>query len=73
MSDVPMMYKPFMRHLPYGCFTKTARKVSLSHAFLGAPHASKNKDPRAVSLNASRQSTGRMTNRPRFAQIQGHT
>ena len=46
---------------------KTARKMSLSHPFLRAPSASKNQDLRAVSPNASRQSTGKMTNRPHFA------
>ena len=49
---------------------KTARKVSLSHPFC-VPHILvKNKDLRAVSPNSSRQSTGKLTNRPHFAHIQ---
>ena len=50
---------------------KTAQKVSLSNPFSCAPSASKNWDLRAVSPNASRQSTGKMTNRPLFAHIRG--
>ena len=49
---------------------KTARKVSLLHPFLRAPNASKNQDLRAMSPYASRQSTGKMTNRPHFAHVQ---
>ena len=48
---------------------KTARKVSSPHPFLCAPHASRNQDLRAVSPYASRQSTGKITNRPHFAHI----
>ena len=40
---------------------KNRTKSVLSHPFLCAPNASKNKDLRAVSPNASRQSTGKMT------------
>ena len=36
-----------------------------------APSASKSSDLRAVSPDASRQSTGKMINRPHFAHIQG--
>ena len=49
---------------------KTVRKVSLSNPFLCAPNASKNKDLRAVSPYATMQSTGKVTNRPRFAHVQ---
>ena len=50
---------------------RIAREVSLSHCFWCAPSASKNYDLRAVSPDASRQSTGKMTNRPHLAHIQG--
>ena len=36
-----------------------------------APNASKNQDLRVLSPYASRQSTGKMANRPHFAHIQG--
>ena len=49
---------------------KTARKVSLS-PFVCAPKAGKNQDFKAVCPDASRQSTGKMSNRPHFALIQG--
>ena len=50
---------------------KTARRVSLSDPFLCAPSTSKTKDLRTMSPYASRQSTGKMINRPHFAHIQG--
>ena len=49
---------------------KTAREMSLSRPFCCASNASKNLDLRAVSPYASRQSTGKMPNRPHFAHIQ---
>ena len=50
---------------------KATRKVSLSQPFLYAPNASKNYGLRAMSPYDSRQSTGRMTNGPHFAHVQG--
>ena len=50
---------------------ETAREASLSNPLLcvRAPNPGKNMDLRAVSPSASRQSTGKTTNRPHFAHM----
>ena len=50
---------------------KTARKVSLSRPFLCVPQMLKLGLASSVPICASKQSTGKMINRPHFARVQG--
>ena len=49
----------------------STKKASWSRAFMCGPNASRSYNLRAMSPNTSRQSTGKMTNRPHFGHTRG--